>query len=136
MKKDAVDLKNRLIKLNGKGDKDRIINIGQFSYDMFNRWLRFRNGNNGKMFTLRDGGGLSSKELRDLVSRVTKRILGKSRTPHEFRHSVATMLMRESGRIDVIKEYLGHATIETTLIYTHLADEDMRRVIGSSQALS
>ena len=136
LSKDAVDLKNRIVKVNGKGDKDRILNLGQFSWEMFDRWLQFRNGTGNHMFTLKDGNNISNKGLRYLISKVTKHILGKSRTPHEFRHSVATMLMRESGRLDVIKEYLGHESIDTTMIYTHLADKDMRAIINNSQALS
>ena len=136
LSKDAVDLKNRIVKVNGKGNKDRMLNLGQFSWEMFNRWLQFRDWGGDRMFTLKDGNNISTKGLRYLIGKVTKHILGKSRNPHEFRHSVATMLMRESGRLDVVKEYLGHESIETTMIYTHLCQKDMRVIINNSQALS
>jgi len=131
-----VDLNFRQLKVTGKRDKQRMVEIGQFTTDMLTKWFKYRNCHRKELFIHHYGKPLKAKALRNLITKTTVEILGRKVTAHCFRHSYCTHLVRESGRIDIVKELAGHERIETTLIYTHLLSEDRRKIINTSQTLS
>jgi site-specific recombinase XerD len=133
-----LDMKNRITKVKGKGKKEGRIILGQFAFDMLKRWMRFRERIEGSTLLVRDGSGqpLSKKILRRIIINTTFKIVGKKGNPHKFRHSVATHLLRNSKRLDIVQDFLRHKNIATTKIYCHLVDDDMREVVEGSAILS
>jgi integrase/recombinase XerC len=133
-----LDMKNRIVKIKGKGKKEGRVVLGQFAFDMLKRWMRFREKIGGTVLLVRDSSGqpITEKILRRIITNTTLKILGEKGKPHKFRHSAATHLLRECKRLDIVQDFLRHKNITTTRIYTHLTDADMRDAIDNSNMLS
>ncbi|MBA7607711.1 Tyrosine recombinase XerC [subsurface metagenome] len=71
---------------------------------------------------------LSTRDFQRIVKRISTAVLGRSITPHTFRHTFATRVLKQSNT-RVVQELLGHARIQTTEIYTHINSEDTRSAI-------
>ncbi len=115
----------RLIVREGKGAKDRIVWIRDDLRDLIGEWLQ-RRPESQWLFPTRDGGQVQTRYLRALV----KRLAGKAEvteaesvSPHALRHTFATELLRETKNIRLVQKALGHASIASTMIYTHIVDE-------------
>jgi integrase/recombinase XerC len=133
-----LDMDNRILKVKGKGGKEARVVIGQFAYDMLKKWMHYRERFNGSALLVRDISGqqISKRILRRIITDTTLKILGKKGKPHQFRHSTATHLLRECGRLDIVQDFLRHKDISTTRIYARLVEEDMRSAVGNSTILS
>jgi integrase/recombinase XerC len=121
----AVDLKDRTVRVLGKGSKTRIVPVGRQAVDALKTWLKERvalaeSGVNA-LFVGRRGRPLSVRSVQLRVGAWGRRQgLGVHVHPHMFRHSFATHLLESSGDLRGVQEMLGHADIGTTQIYTHL----------------
>ena len=79
------------------------------------------------MFLNRDGGRLTPRSVQRIVKRYADEAgIRKTVTPHVLRHTMATTLLRHGADIRIIQQLLGHATIATTQIYTHVDDAMLR----------
>jgi integrase/recombinase XerC len=121
----AIDLKDRTVRVLGKGNKTRIVPIGRFGIDALNRWLMERaawaKADSDSLFVGRSGRPLSVRAVQLRVGTWGRRQgIGVHVHPHMFRHSFATHLLESSGDLRGVQELLGHADIGTTQIYTHL----------------
>jgi site-specific recombinase XerD len=120
-----IDFDNRLVRLLGKGNKERIVPINNASIIAINEHLQSRKYHSDYVFASRDF------PERPMTTRNARRIVykygGKEVHPHMFRHSYATHLHANGVDINVIQELLGHADISTTTIYTHVANEQMAK---------
>jgi integrase/recombinase XerC len=122
----SIDLKDRTVRVLGKGNKTRIVPIGRFGVDALNRWLKERRGwvkagGTDTLFTGKSGRPLSVRAVQLRVGTWGRRQgIGVHVHPHMFRHSFATHLLESSGDLRGVQELLGHADISTTQIYTHL----------------
>jgi integrase/recombinase XerC len=121
----AVDLKDRTVRVLGKGSKTRIVPVGRQAVDALKAWLQERAGlvRSGvdALFVGRSGSPLSVRSVQLRVGAWGRRQgLGVHVHPHMFRHSFATHLLESSGDLRGVQELLGHADIGTTQIYTHL----------------
>ena len=97
------------------------------------KWLE-RWPESSYLFPTRDGGRLSTRYLRQLVSRLADRAeLAESEkvSPHTLRHTFATDLYRETKNLRLVQKALGHASIQTTEIYTHVVDEELEEALRS-----
>ncbi len=125
-----VDLEERLVKVRGKGSKERIIPFGGAALEALVVYLRESRpalaqaagrAKVGTLFISRRGHPLTRKGAWDIVKR---QVLGagiQTRvTPHTLRHTFATHLLQGGADIAAVQEMLGHADISTTQIYTHL----------------
>jgi len=120
-----------LIRVFGKGSKERIVPIGQSAlfwikeYIMKVRHLFLKNSSTGDfLFLNQRGKGLTRMYIWKLVDKSTRQAnIEKSVHPHTFRHSFATHLLEGGADLRAVQEMLGHADISTTQIYTHL-DKD------------
>lgn len=125
-----LDLQERLIRVRGKGSKERLVPFGAAAHQAVSAYLdRARpklaavtNGKGeGKFFLSRRGRALSRKGAWEVVRRnVTAAGIQKRVTPHTLRHTFATHLLQGGADIAAVQEMLGHADISTTQIYTHL----------------
>ncbi len=129
---EAVDLRisdlffeEQYIRVVGKGDKQRIVPIGETAMDAVNEWLDDRfdaaKGFEDILFLNKNGRKLSRVSVFNMVKKYAM-IAGvnKEISPHTFRHSFATHLIENGADLRVVQEMLGHESILTTEIYTHI----------------
>jgi integrase/recombinase XerD len=121
----------RLLVREGKGGKDRIVWFSDDLRDLITRWLERRPASDWLLCT-RHGTPVNTRYLRELVKRKAQ-AAGISEadrvTPHTLRHTFATDLLRETKNIRLTQKALGHASLATTMIYTHVADEELERAM-------
>jgi integrase/recombinase XerC len=124
-----LDLDQRLVKIRGKGNKERIVPIGRPAAEAVAAYLRTREGPGGSAFAHRHvplflnhrGGRLTPRSVERLLEKYLRRSgMGKAITPHGLRHSFATHLLQAGADLRVIQELLGHARLTTTQRYTHV----------------
>ena len=115
----------------GKGAKDRTLWISDDLRDLIGRWLE-RRPDSEWLFCTRDGEQLLTRYLRTMVKRYAVKA-GVSEadrvTPHALRHTFATDLLRETKNIRLVQKALGHSDVSTTMIYTHVADEELEKAL-------
>ena len=134
----AIDLKDRTVRVLGKGSKTRIVPIGRFGVDALKRWLKERvawagTAGTDALFIGRSGRPLSVRAVQLRVGTWGRRQgIGVHVHPHMFRHSFATHLLESSGDLRGVQELLGHANIGTTQIYTHLDFQHLATVYDAA----
>lgn len=122
---DAGDINrdDRLIRIRGKGRKERIVPIGRTALDAIDAYLRRtgRGAGSTALFTGPSGKRLTARTVQRIVENHRKKLgLGQRATPHTLRHSFATHLLESGADLRAIQELLGHASLSTTQRYTHL----------------
>jgi len=134
LRPEHIDMRTcKLIVREGKGARDRVLWISEDLRDEIGGWLERRAGGSF-LFPTRDGGQLSTRYLRQLVSRLANRAeLAEAEkvSPHTLRHTFATDLYRETKNLRIVQKALGHASIQTTEIYTHIVDEELEEALRS-----
>ena len=131
-----IDFNNELIRILGKGNKERIIPIGKVALDHIEEYLQrsrpyLLNHKNPTdiLFLSKRGKKFSIDALPDIVNRYkTKANITKHINAHTFRHSMATHLLLKGMDLRSLQEILGHNSIETTQIYTHLNTKDLKKI--------
>ncbi|MEK6932916.1 MAG: site-specific tyrosine recombinase/integron integrase [Nanoarchaeota archaeon] len=110
----------------GKGSKDRTFNISEKLNKELRKYLE-KNSNNKYVFS--GTNPLSPRNIQLIINRLTRRAnINKKVTPHTLRHSFATHLLDNGENLVVIQQLLGHENLETTRIYTHISQEQLRKV--------
>jgi integrase/recombinase XerC len=119
-----LDLDGRLVRVLGKGSKERVVLFGARAQQALRAWLAARPALRPKtdaLFLNARGGRLSDRSVRKLVeSRVKAVALQRRCSPHTLRHSFATHLLTRGADLRAIQELLGHASLSTTQRYTHV----------------
>lgn len=119
-----LDLDSRMLRVVGKGRKERVVPFGQKARAALLAYLpvRARMGpRNDALFLNARGGRLTDRSVRSMVSRrVTQAALSQKISPHGLRHSFATHLLQRGADLRSIQELLGHASLSTTQRYTHV----------------
>jgi integrase/recombinase XerC len=140
----CVDLKDRTVRVLGKGNKTRIVPIGRHAIEALQRWLGERaalvrhkpgpaSAHPRAIFLGRTGRPLSVRAVQLRVATWARRQgLSMHVHPHMFRHSFATHLLESSGDLRGVQELLGHADISTTQVYTHLDFQHLASVYDAS----
>ena len=135
LKKESINLESGCITIKGKGDKERIVHICNSEillllsnyYLLFEKYI-FKSG--GWFLVNRSHKKLSDQSIRIIVNNVCKDAgLSKHITPHIFRHTFATLLLEENVDIKYIQSLLGHSSITTTQIYTHINQKHQREIL-------
>jgi len=132
LKTQNIDLKDGIIRIFGKGSKERIAYIGNAEVlETLRKYVETcQPERRGAFFLNNRGNGLSEQSVRNIVRKYGELADYPTRlTPHMFRHSVATMLLEEDVDIRFIQRILGHSSILTTQIYTHVSETKQREIM-------
>lgn len=139
LNRDHVNTKRREFMVRGKGQKDRPVFIGEAAATRVDDYLSARIDNLPPLFLSYSRNNISSTggDYRRLTSRSVQRIISKYArlagitkhvSPHTMRHSFATDLLMNGADIRSVQSMLGHSSITTTQVYTHVTDEHLREV--------
>lgn len=128
----AIDLKQATIKVFGKGSKERVIQICSTAVLKILKQYQQQFAPFEYFFVNRLGNRLSTQSVRLLIKRCRDRTgLEKKISPHTFRHTFATLLLEEDVDIKYIQNLLGHSSITTTQIYTHVNMNKQKKLLSS-----
>lgn len=136
LKLNDIHLEMGLLQTLGKGDKERIVPLGEIAIKWVRRYLAEarpyltrKNPEEPHLFVNNHGSGLSRQGIwKNLKAIVQKAGIYKTVTPHTLRHSFATHLLENGADLRTVQELLGHADISTTQIYTHITKKRMTDV--------
>jgi len=124
---DTVDLDfaDQTVRVTGKGNKTRILPVGRQALEAIRNWLPVRQGlaraEEPALFVSRRGRRLAARSVQNRVARwARQRGSARHLHPHLLRHSFASHLLESSGDLRAVQELLGHSSISTTQVYTHL----------------
>ena len=129
----AIDLEAGEVRVLGKGAKERVVPVGKPALDAIRAWLavraEFRPREPQALFLSRSGRRLAPRAIqRSLAAWAIKRGLSRHVHPHMLRHSFASHLLQSSGDLRAVQELLGHASIASTQVYTHLDFQYLAKV--------
>lgn len=133
LKIDDIDLDEGVIAIHsGKGDRDRIVIMPEDSTRLVRKYLLVRSEMKSPTRSLlvsRKGTKLDTSTVQRIVRDAAKKAgISKKVTPHVLRHTFATAILRNGGDIRFIQQLLGHASVATTQIYTHVDDNTLREM--------
>ncbi|MGI5911137.1 MAG: tyrosine recombinase XerC [Syntrophomonadaceae bacterium] len=132
-----VDLNNAVVKIRGKGNKERITPVGSMAREAIARYingarpsLKPKSGEVIKaLFLNKYGQRISDRSVRNILNKYVQRIsLNQKVNPHMLRHSFATHLLSNGADLRSVQELLGHMKLSTTQIYTHLTRENLKSI--------
>jgi len=139
LNRDQMDLERKEFGVKGKGNKVRVVFLSDTAAEWIERYLRSRQDNfkplfichNGKVDIRNNGEGmrLTARSIQRIVAKYAKRAgLPIEATPHTLRHSFATDLLISGADIRSVQEMLGHESIRTTQVYTHVTNRHLKEV--------
>ena len=136
MKLSDLYLEDRVLLVRGKGKKERLVPVSNKAIADLKRWFFDRNlmkikpGEDDYVFLSRRGAHLTRTMILIMVKRQAEEAgIKKTISPHTFRHSFATALLQGGADLRSIQAMLGHEKIDTTLVYTHISNEQLRKAI-------
>ena len=136
MKLSDLYLEDRVLLVRGKGNKERLVPVSNKAIADLKRWFFDRNlmkikpGEDDYVFLNRRGAHLTRTMILIMVKRQAEEAgIKKTISPHPFRHSFATALLQGGADLRSIQAMLGHEKIDTTLVYTHISNEQLRKAI-------
>ncbi|MBI4007571.1 MAG: tyrosine recombinase XerC [Planctomycetes bacterium] len=139
-----VDIHARVIKVRGKGKKERLAPIGSFAINAIQLYmnakaLRVRSSEfrvqslEDALFLNKYGGRLTTRSVARMLGKYLKIAgLQQESSPHSLRHSFATHLLDKGADLRAVQELLGHAHLSTTQIYTHVTTERLKQVYNNA----
>lgn len=129
-----IDFERRTVRVVGKGNKERVVPFGKPAERVINHWLR----NHRKLVALPETGGallvgarggrLNVRQAREVITQALKSLGDTSASgPHALRHTVATHLLDGGADLRAVQEFLGHSSLATTQLYTHVSVDRLRQ---------
>ncbi len=142
----SVDPDERLLKVRGKGKKERIVPVGRHALNAMNHYLeatedlrKRMGGNRGEepLFMNQRGGRLSSRSIRRILKRYVNECgLSPEISPHSMRHTFATHMLEGGADLRSVQELLGHESLSTTQKYTHVTLDRLMEVYDKAHPRS
>lgn len=128
------DLSNNTIHIIGKGSKERVVCIAnKETISLITTYLKIRSQKSDYLLLNKLGNNYSEQSIRNMINNYAKAAgVDLHITPHMFRHTFATALLDEDVNIRYIQQLLGHSSIVTTQIYTHISTNRIRNILENS----
>ena len=128
-----IDLELETVRIFGKGSKERIIPLGEYSIDAIKEYLTYhrnalsKNKNSNYLFLSSRGESMTRQAFFKTLKKIAlKQNIKTEFSPHTLRHSFATHLLKHGADLRSIQELLGHSDISSTQIYTHITNEKLK----------
>ncbi|MEJ5244612.1 MAG: tyrosine recombinase XerC [Bacteroidota bacterium] len=122
-----LDYFNRQVKVLGKGNRERIVPIGSKAIEAIKMLLKTRETSSNYLFCSKNGKKLNAAVAYRQIKREISKVSGTTRkSPHTLRHTFATHLLDNGADLKAVSEMLGHKSLSTTQIYTHLSVERLK----------
>lgn len=137
-----INISDRTIRIIGKGDKERIVVFGGNSLDILKKYLKegrmsLNIKNSEYLFLNVYGNKISDRYIRDIINDIIfKASIDMHVSPHMLRHTFATGLLNNGADLVSVKDLLGHESLNTTSIYTHVSDEMIKEVYNRAHPRS
>jgi len=135
MRLDQLNLRQGVIKIIGKGNKERLVPLGELAVEWLERYIRdirplfFKSGADATLFPSRRGTAMTRQTFWYAIKRYAIVAgINKPLSPHTLRHAFATHLLNHGADLRVVQMLLGHSDISTTQIYTHVAKERLKEL--------
>jgi integrase/recombinase XerD len=135
LKLTAVNLNDGVLRVTGKGNKDRLVPLGEEAVQWLKRYLAesrpllLERQLSDAVFVTARGGGMTRQAFWYLIKRHARTAaITRPLSPHTLRHAFATHLLNHGADLRVVQMLLGHSDISTTQIYTHVARERMKQL--------
>ena len=137
LKISEVNFNENILLINGKGNKQRLVPMSEITkkqlliyMDQIRSHMDIKKGFEDFLFLSRRGSSLSRQMIFIIIKNQIKKLgINKKISPHTFRHSFATHMVQGGADLRVVQQLLGHTSITTTEIYTHLNTDDLRKSI-------
>jgi integrase/recombinase XerC len=135
--RDAIDLAATEVRVLGKGGKTRIVPVGSHAIGALERWLAVRGhwggDDRGALFVTAKGKRIGVRLIQSRIKKwATLQGLKIDPHPHMLRHSFASHLLQSSGDLRAVQEMLGHASIASTQVYTHLDFQHLAKIYDAA----
>lgn len=134
-----INYSEKSIRVMGKGSKERIVYYGEYAEEILNKYLSntrnilLNNKSSEYLFINKNGDHLSSHGVEEAINTIVEKVsLHHKISPHVLRHTFATHLLESGADIRTVQELLGHESLSTTQIYTHVTNERLRSVYLAS----
>jgi len=126
---DDVDFISGVVKVRGKGKKERLLPIGEKALTALRHYLDKRKEKTKEIFLNKGGTRITDRGVRDILEKYIKLTsLKENISPHTLRHTFATHLLNHGADLRSVQELLGHVNLSTTQIYTHLSTERLKNI--------
>ena len=131
---DDLDLVGEVVRVRGKGKKERLAPLGAPCVEAVQKYLDSRGRSaRGPLFVNKFGGRITARSCQRMLKKYLIQVgLDPSLTPHKLRHSFATHMLDAGADLRSVQELLGHANLSTTQIYTHITPERLKKVYEKS----
>ena len=125
-----IDFDNKRINVLGKGNKERIVYYGEYAEEIMEKYLdTHKRKDNNYLFLNANGEELTDSGVRYIMNNIMNKLSIKTHvTPHVLRHTFATDMLNNGCDIKIVQELLGHSSLKSTQIYTHVTNDRLKKV--------
>lgn len=136
---DDLDLFSGLVRVRGKGKKERIVPVGKAALNALQFYLEMKSPRSAEggvkkpIYLNRSGGRLTDRSIRRMILKYARQVgLKKEVSPHTLRHSFATHMLDRGADLRSVQELLGHENLSTTQIYTHVTTKRLKEAYDAA----